>query len=451
MTLPPSLEAILTFLQTWWVEIVCGVVIVAVVPLIAGYVVLVERKLMADMQARLGPMRVGPHGLLQPIADALKLLIKEDIIPDNADQLIFWLAPVISMVAAMTSMGAIAFGPTFQVARDINVGILFVIGVSSLGLLGIILGGWASNSHYSIIGAIRSTAQLVSYETAAGLAIVSALLLAGTLKIRAIIDAQQQFGVWFIFLAPVAFFIYLVASIAETNRAPFDLPEAESELVAGYMTEYSGFRWSLYFLGEYANMIVVASVATTLFLGGWLRPFPSVHWLNWLDFVPPLIIVAVGVYCVYRAGKQPAEIQVWFMWAVALACFAVAVIFAVPLFVTSLKFILPGLHGAFWFLLKVSGYIYLFMWLRFTLPRYRFDQLMHLGWYILIPLAIVNVLAVGVAMILESEFRWNRWLAALLTSLFTLGIAAFLVNLYDKRAAAASSPAPAAVTDPYAG
>ena len=451
MTLPPSLEAILTFLQTWWVEIVCGVVIVAVVPLIAGDVVLVERKLMADMQARLGPMRVGPHGLLQPIADALKLLIKEDIIPDNADQLIFWLAPVISMVAAMTSMGAIAFGPTFQVARDINVGILFVIGVSSLGLLGIILGGWASNSHYSIIGAIRSTAQLVSYETAAGLAIVSALLLAGTLKIRAIIDAQQQFGVWFIFLAPVAFFIYLVASIAETNRAPFDLPEAESELVAGYMTEYSGFRWSLYFLGEYANMIVVASVATTLFLGGWLRPFPNVHWLNWLDFVPPLIIVAVGVYCVYRAGKQPAEIQVWFMWAVALACFAVAVIFAVPLFVTSLKFILPGLHGAFWFLLKVSGYIYLFMWLRFTLPRYRFDQLMHLGWYILIPLAIVNVLAVGVAMILESEFRWNRWLAALLTSLFTLGIAAFLVNLYDKRAAAASSPAPAAVTDPYAG
>ena len=266
MILPPGLEAILTFLQNWWVEIVCGVVIVAVVPLIAGYVVLVERKLMADMQARLGPMRVGPHGLLQPIADALKLLIKEDLIPDNADKLIFWLAPVISMVAAMTSMGAIALGPTFQVARDINVGILFVIGVSSLGLLGIILGGWASNSHYSIIGAIRSTAQLVSYETAAGLAIVGALLLAGTLRIRAIVDAQQQLGVWFIFLTPVAFFIYLVASIAETNRAPFDLPEAETELVAGYMTEYSGFRWALYFLGEYANMIVVGSVATTLSL-----------------------------------------------------------------------------------------------------------------------------------------------------------------------------------------
>src|SRR6201988_3388219 len=213
----PATSPILHFLVTWWVELVCGVVIVAVVPLIAGYVVPVERKLMADMQARLGPMRVGPHGLLQPIADALKLLIKEDILPADADALIFWFAPVISMVAALTSMGALAFGPTFQVARDINIGILFVVGVSSLGFLGIILGGWASNSHYSIIGAIRSTAQLVSYETAGGLAIVSALVLAGTLQIRAIVDAQQRNGVWFVFLAPVAFFIYLVASIAETN------------------------------------------------------------------------------------------------------------------------------------------------------------------------------------------------------------------------------------------
>ncbi len=282
----PTAQAILQFLQTYWVELVCGIVIVAVVPLIAGYVVLVERKLMADMQARLGPMRVGPHGLLQPIADAVKLLIKEDIVPRDSDAFIFWFAPVISMVAALTSMGALYFGPAFRVANDINVGILFVVGVSSLGFLGIILGGWASNSHYSILGAIRSTAQLVSYETAGGLAIISALLLSGTLKIQAIVDAQSQYHVWFIFLAPVGFFTYLVASIAETNRAPFDLPEAESELVAGYMTEYSGFRWALYFLGEYANMIVVASVATTLFLGGWLRPFPNVHWLNWLDFLP---------------------------------------------------------------------------------------------------------------------------------------------------------------------
>src|SRR5208282_2426140 len=196
----PTTSAVLHFLATWWVELVCGVVIVAVVPLIAGYVVLVERKLMADMQARLGPMRVGPHGLLQPIADAVKLLIKEDIIPDDADKMVFWLAPVVSMTAALTAMAGIAFGPAFEVARDINVGLLFIVGVSSLGLFGIVLGGWASNSHYSIMGALRSTAQLVSYETAAGLALVSGLLLAGTLNIRAVVHAQEESGVWFGFL-----------------------------------------------------------------------------------------------------------------------------------------------------------------------------------------------------------------------------------------------------------
>ena len=247
---------------------------------------------------------------------------------------------------------------------------------------------------------------------------------------------------------PVAFFTYLVASIAETNRAPFDLPEAESELVAGYMTEYSGFRWALYFLGEYANMIVVGSVAATLFLGGWLRPFPNVHWLNWLDWLPALFTVVVGVYCVLRAGKQPVAIQTWFMWAVAFGCFAAAILLAAPMFITRLSAAQAGIHGAFWFLLKVGGYIYVFMWLRFTLPRYRFDQLMRLGWYILIPLAIVNVFAVGVAMILETEYGWNRWLALIVTTVFTLGAALFLVRVNDKHAEDAVS-APAATTDSY--
>jgi NADH-quinone oxidoreductase subunit H len=446
----PALQGLITFLQTWWIELLCGVVIVAVVPLIAGYVVLMERKLMADMQARLGPMRVGPHGLLQPIADAVKLLVKEDIIPEDADQFIFWLAPVVSMTAALTAMGAIYFGPSFYVARDINVGLLFVLGVSSLGLFGIVLGGWASNSHYSIIGAIRSTAQLVSYETAAGLALISGVLLAGTLRIHAIVEAQKTDGVWYIFLAPVAFCIYVVASIAETNRAPFDLPEAESELVAGYMTEYSGFRWSLYFLGEYANMIVVGSIATTLFLGGWLRPFPSVHWLNVLNLLPPLLLAAVGAYSFSRAGKQPVRVQKQLLWAVAVACFVVALILAVPVFPGPLGFLLPGVHGAFWFLLKVAVYIYLFMWLRFTLPRYRFDQLMHLGWYILIPLAIVNVFAVAIAMVLQSEYHWNRWVALLITTLVTVLSALFLLHMHDKRVEDAGSTE-AAITDSYAG
>jgi len=451
-----ALQGFLTFVQTWWVELLCAVLIVAVVPLIAGYIVLVERKVMADMQARLGPMRVGPHGLLQPIADAVKLLIKEDLIPDNADQFIFWFAPVLSMTVALTSMGAVAFGPWFQVGRDINIGLLFVVGISALGPLGIVLGGWASNNHYSIIGAMRSTAQLVSYETTAGFALVSGFLLAGTLQVRAIVEAQHADHVWYVFLAPVGFATYLIASIAETNRAPFDIPEAESELVAGYMTEYSGFRWSLYFLGEYANMIVVGSVGVTLFLGGWMRPFPNIHWLGWLDALPALFFIGSGAYCAMRAGKQPLRVQALFMWAVAGTCFVLALIFvlAAPFAVAPLHFMYAGLYGAFWFLLKVAAYIYVFMWLRFTLPRFRFDQLMRLGWHILIPLALVNVIGVGVALALQSALSMNRWLTMLLTTAGTLVVGILLIRWNDKHAAAASAPVlpnASKVEDSYAG
>ncbi len=374
-----ALELTLGFLRANAGPLIYSLVIVLVLPLVVGYVVLVERKVMADMQARLGPMRVGPHGLLQPIADAVKLLMKEDIIPEMADAWIFWLAPVASVTAAMLAIAGLAIGPAFQIAKDINIGILFVVGISALGIFGIVLGGWASNSHYSLLGALRSAAQLVSYETAGGMALVCGLMLAGTLQVRAIVEEQARQGVWFVFLAPVAFFTYLVASIAETNRAPFDLPEAESELVAGYMTEYSGFRWSLYFLAEYANMIVVASVATTLFVGGWLRPFPGVAWLSALDYFPPLLILGVAGYCVYRAPKQPVKVQQLFMLLVAGFCGVVAAALGAPMFVPALAAWKAGIHGGFWFLLKVSAYIYLFMWLRFTLPRYRFDQLMRLG------------------------------------------------------------------------
>ena len=397
------------FLKLYWVPLVCGVAVVAVLPLIAGYIVLVERKLMADMQARLGPMRVGPHGLLQPIADAVKLLIKEDIIPENADALVFWLAPVLSVGAALLSLAGLAIGPAFQIAQDINIGILFVVGVSAMGIFGIVLGGWASNSHYSLMGALRSSAQLVSYETAAGMALVAGLLFAGTLNIKSIVDAQQSEGIWFGLLSPVALFTYLVASIAETNRAPFDLPEAESELVAGYMTEFSGFRWSLYFLAEYTNMIVVASVATTLFLGGWLRPFASVRWLNFLDFVPPLVMAAIAAYCVIRVPKQPSRVQQLFMLAVAGLCSVLALVLLAPVILPIAKPFYAGIHGGFWFVLKVSAYIYLFMWLRFTVPRYRFDQLMRLGWHFLIPLSIINVLVVGIALIAGSYFNLHGW------------------------------------------
>jgi NADH-quinone oxidoreductase subunit H len=452
--MPGALHATLEFLRTYAGPLIAALVIVGVLPLIAGYVVLVERKVMADMQARLGPMRVGPHGLLQPIADAVKLLLKEDIIPEKADVWIFWLAPLVSVTAAMLSMAALAFGPAFQVARDINVGILFVVGISSLGIFGIVLGGWASNSHYSLLGALRSAAQLVSYETAAGMALVSGLLLGGSLQIRAIVEEQARQGVWFIFLAPVAFFTYLVASIAETNRAPFDLPEAESELVAGYMTEYSGFRWSLYFLAEYANMIVVASVATTLFLGGWMRPFAGVRWMGWVDFVPPVLALGVAGYCVYRAPRQPVQVQKLVMLGVAGLCAVVALLLAAPLLVPAAFFLKAGIHGAFWFVAKVGAYIFVFMWLRFTLPRYRFDQLMRLGWYFLIPVSIVNVMGIGVGLVLYWQYGVNRWVALGGTTLLTLLIALWLVWADYRREAeelkARSTPG-AQATDSYAG
>lgn len=451
-----ALEATLRFLLPYAAPILFGVVIVLVLPLVAGYVVLVERKVMADMQARLGPMRVGPHGLLQPIADAVKLLIKEDIIPEKADVWIFWLAPLISVTTAMLALAPLGIGPAFQIAKDINVGILFVVGISALGIFGIVLGGWASNSHYSLMGALRSSAQLVSYETAGGMALVSGLLLGGSLQIRALVEEQAKEGVWFVLLAPVAFFIYLVASIAETNRAPFDLPEAESELVAGYMTEYSGFRWSLYFLAEYANMIVVSSVATTLFLGGWLRPFAGLAGRGGLalDCIPGSLLLGVAGYCLYRAPKQPVAVQKLVMVAAAGLCAGAGAALAAPVFVERVTWLKPAIHGAFWFLLKVSGYIYLFMWLRFTLPRYRFDQLMRLGWYFLIPVSIVNVMGIGIALVLHWEYGMNRALALALTTTMTLAVAAWLVQAGRKREEQLQreqGAAGEAAGDPYAG
>jgi NADH-quinone oxidoreductase subunit H len=452
-------QATIDFLKLYWAPLLCGVVIVAVLPLIAGYIVLVERKLMADMQARLGPMRVGPHGLLQPIADAVKLLIKEDIIPDDADKMVFWLAPVFSVGAALLAIGGLAFGPAFQIGVNLNIGILFVVGISALGIFGIVLGGWASNSHYSLMGALRSSAQLVSYETAGGMALVAGLLLAGTLNIKSIVEAQATQGVWFGFLAPVAFFTYLVASIAETNRAPFDLPEAESELVAGYMTEFSGFRWSLYFLAEYTNMIVVASVATTLFLGGWLRPFAGIRWLNSLDFVPPLMMIGIGAYCVLRMPRQPSRVQQIFMLAVAGLCFVAALVLAGPVLLpfvkpsmtAAVKPFYAGIHGGFWFIFKVSAYLYFFMWLRFTIPRYRFDQLMRLGWHFLIPLSIINVLVVGLALIVGSYFNLQGWALLLATTpaaILALVAALVILSMEQKSQARRET---SSVTDFYAG
>ena len=329
-----------------WPFIQVSLVIVITTGWVA-YATYLERKISAFMQARLGPMRVGPWGLLQPIADGIKLLTKEDFIPENADRWIFFVAPYIAVVAAFIVMAVVPFGPDWAVITDINIGVLFVLAVSSVGVLALILAGWSSNSKYALMGALRSSAQMVSYEVSMGMAIIGALMFARTLSLSGVVGAQAANSIWFVLYQPVGFMIFLISGIAENNRAPFDLPEAESELVAGFHTEYSGFRWSLFFMAEYAAMVVVTAVATTLYLGGWY--FPLVYRLT----------EAKGFHSLY----------------VAISVLV--------------------------FLAKAGLLLYLYFWLRWTLPRFRYDQLMDLGWKWMLPAALINIVmtAIGVTVI----------------------------------------------------
>jgi len=323
-------------------------ILMAIVPGYVAVITLAERKVIAWMQVRLGPMRVGPWGVLQMVADPLKLLLKEDIIPDRADRWLFILAPVICLIPALIVFAVIPIGPSIHIfgkeinlyITDLNIGVLYVMSISSVGVLGIILGGWASNSKYPLLGALRSAAQMVSYEVALGFSIIGVLMIAGSLSLVSIVEAQKNAG-WYVFLQPLGFILFCICGVAETNRAPFDLPEAESELVAGFHTEYSGFRFSLFFLAEYANMLTVAAMAVTLFLGGWLRPFPTVAALSFLDVVP----------------------------------------------------------GVIWFILKVIIFLYFYLWFRASWPRYRYDQLMKLGWQYLLPLSMANVIVTAILVV----------------------------------------------------
>ena len=358
-----------------------------------------ERKILAHMQVRLGPMRVGPHGLLQPIADALKLLIKEDIMPAEADPLVFWVAPVVVVITAFTVFIVVPFGPTHAVT-DMNIGVLFMLGVSSLSVLGVVMAGWASNSHYPLIGALRSSAQMVSYEIAMGMAVVSAILMTslnregtGTLSMIGIVQAQQAQHIWFVFkffpLGLIAFAIFAIAMVAETNRAPFDLPEAESELTAGFHTEYSGFRWSLFFLAEYSAMIAVSSIAVTLWLGGWMRPFP--HWLSgdtWdlvFSLIPGVTFILLAVIAFVGVIRMPKD-PYFRVQTIGLAGFgAVLGLIGLVLFAPPVR---DRIQDIFWFSAKVATSMYMYIWYRGTFPRYRFDQLMKVGWKVLLPLGI---------------------------------------------------------------
>jgi NADH-quinone oxidoreductase subunit H len=370
-----------------------------------------ERKILAHMQVRLGPMRVGPHGLLQPIADAIKLLIKEDIMPSQADGFVFWIAPIIVVITAFTVFIVVPFGPTHAVT-DMNIGVLFMLGVSSLSVLGIVMAGWASNSHYPLMGALRSSAQMVSYEIAMGLAVVSAVLMTslnqtgtGTLSMIGIVQSQQAQQVWFAFkffpLGLIAFFVFAVAMVAETNRAPFDLPEAESELTAGFHTEYSGFRWSLFFLAEYSAMIAVSSIAVTLWLGGWLRPFPHLlsgsTWdlvFSLLPGVTFLLLALMAFVGVFRMPRHPYfRVQ-----TIGLAGFGIVLaLIGLVLFVPPVR---DRIQDIFWFSAKVGFFMYLYIWYRGTFPRYRFDQLMKVGWKVLLPVGVGVLILTAIAGVL---------------------------------------------------
>ncbi len=329
------------------------VVILLVLLGIVAYLTLAERKVLAWMQVRIGPNRVGPRGLLQPIADVFKLFAKEDLVPAKAERFVFMLAPILIFVPSFLVWAVIPFGETFTVAgvpitsfiADINIAILFVLGVSSIAIYGIILGGWSSNNKFSLMGGLRSAAQLVSYEVPLGFAVVSVLLMSGTLSLVGIVEAQRDAGIWFFIPGILGFGIYFICGVAETNRNPFDLPEAESELVGGFHTEYSGMKFAFFFLAEYMNMLVVSSLAVILFFGGWLPPFPNL-----------------------LAGLWQSPVLSW-----------------IPPFL--------------WYLTKVMIFIFVYIWFRGTFPRYRFDQLMAVGWKWLLPLSLANVLLVGIGVL----------------------------------------------------
>ena len=336
-----------------WIYILATIIKSAIVLLVlltsVAYTVWLERKVVGHMQNRWGPTRVGPFGLLQPAADGIKFLFKEDLTPPHVYKPLYIAAPLIAVIFALTSIAVIPFGNSITLfgysfplqITDVNTGLLLILGITSIGVYGVALAGWSSNNKYSLLGALRASAQMVSYEISLGLSLVGVLILAGSFSLRDIVNAQGGHFLgfiprWNIFLQPIAFFCYLMAAYAETNRIPFDLPEAETELVAGYHTEYSAMKFAMFFMAEYANMITVACVATLLFLGGWHGPI----------FGPP---------------------------------------------------ILQALLPVFWFGAKVFAFLFLYIWVRGTLPRFRYDQLMAFGWKFLLPLSLANLIATAIA------------------------------------------------------
>ena len=392
------------------ITIVKIVLLLFIVLTVNAYLTWFERKVVARIQSRWGPYRVGPHGLLQPLADGAKFLLKEDPTPAGVDKFVYHLAPLLALTLALTSIAIIPFGPNpirlfghdiyLGIASpDLNIGILALFAITALGVYGVALAGWSSNSKYPLMGGLRSSAQMISYELALTMSVVGVLLMAGTFNLRDIINAQAGPGIfgwhgifgWNIWPQVLGFFCFFIAAIAETNRAPFDLPEAEQELVAGFNTEYASFKFAMFFIAEYTSMITVSCLCSIMFFGGWLSPFPA-SW-TFAHYLPSAILIPFGLWVIWDGFRYETISGRIILPGAGTAITALGAAFV----------LVPGVNefiqGPFWLLSKIFVFLFVYVWMRGTLPRFRYDQLMAFGWKLLLPLSIVNVIGTSFAIL----------------------------------------------------
>jgi NADH-quinone oxidoreductase subunit H len=367
-----------------------------------AYLTWFERKVVAHMQSRWGPHRVGPHGLLQPLADGVKFLFKEDPTPAGVDKFVYYLAPLLALALALTSISIIPFGPNpirlfghdiyLGIAPpDLNIGILALFAITALGVYGVALAGWSSNSKYPLLGGLRSSAQMISYELALTMSVVGVLLIAGSFNLTDIINVQAKHperGIlgWNIFPQILGFICFFIAAVAETNRVPFDLPEAESELVAGFHTEYASFKFAMFFIAEYTSMITVSSLCAIMFFGGWLSPFPA----SWTvtHYVPSVLLIPAGLWIIWDGIRY----ETIFGKIILPGVGTVLTVAGIALLMPNLQFVNEFIQAPFWLLSKIFVFLFVYVWMRGTLPRFRYDQLMAFGWKLLLPLSIANVI-----------------------------------------------------------
>ena len=380
-----------------------------------AYLTWFERKVVAHMQSRWGPHRVGPHGLLQPLADGVKFLFKEDPTPAGVDKFVYYLAPLLALALALTSIAIIPFGPNplpwkffgqeiyLGIAPpNLNIGILALFAITALGVYGIALAGWSSNSKYPLLGGLRSSAQMISYELSLTMSVVGVLLMAGSFNLGDIINAQAhhpQWGLlgWNVWPQILGFFCFFTAAVAETNRVPFDLPEAESELVAGFHTEYASFKFAMFFIAEYTSMITVSCLCTIMFFGGWLSPFPA-SW-TFTHYLPSLILIPFGLWVIWDGMRYETIFGRILLPGMGTAIAALGAVFVV--FPAVNEFI----QGPFWLLSKILVFLFVYVWMRGTLPRFRYDQLMAFGWKLLLPVSIVNVILTS--FVILAKMQWG--------------------------------------------